>query len=91
MSSPRFLLQYCSFYAVHAAFQLGQLVVVGGKQSLAAKALGGVCNVLHYGAGNTHTVKGGSAAADLVQHHKAFGGGIFRISATSVISTIKVD
>ena len=53
-------------------------MVVGGKQSLAAKALGGVCNVLHYGAGNAHTVKGGSAAADLVQHHKAFGGGIFQ-------------
>ena len=66
------------FYALHGAFQLGQLVVVGGEQGLAAQPLGGVCDMLHHGAGNAHAVKGRGAAADLVQHHKTFGGGIFQ-------------
>ena len=34
--------------------------------------------MLHHGAGNAHAVKGGGAAADLVQHHKAFCGGVFQ-------------
>ena len=66
------------FYALHGAFQLGQLVVVGGEQGLAAQPLGGVCDMLHHGAGDAHAVKGGGAAADLVQHHKTFGGGVFQ-------------
>ena len=53
-------------------------MVVGGEQGLAAQPLGGVCDMLHHGAGNAHAVKGRGAAADLVQHHKAFGGGVFQ-------------
>ena len=53
-------------------------MVVGGEQGLAAQPLGGVCDMLHYGAGNAHAVKGGGATTDLVQHHKAFGGGVFQ-------------
>ena len=34
--------------------------------------------MLHHGAGNAHAVKGGGAAADLVQHHKALSGGVFQ-------------
>ena len=66
------------FHALHGAFQLGQLVVVGGEQGLAAQSFGRVCDMLHHGAGNAHAVKGGGAAADLVQHHKALSGGVFQ-------------
>ena len=34
--------------------------------------------MLHHRTGDAHAVKGGGAAADLVQHHKASGGGIFQ-------------
>ncbi len=47
--------------------------------------------MLHHGAGNAHAVKGGGAAADLRPESQGFCGGIFQDSATSVISTIKVD
>ena len=66
------------FHAVQRLLQLGQFVVMGGKQRFAAQAVFLGRNMLHHSAGNAHAVKCRGSAADLVQNHKAFGGGLFQ-------------
>ena len=53
-----------------------QLVVMGGEEGLAAEALGRVGDVLHHGPGDAHAVESRGAAADLIQHDEALGGGV---------------
>ena len=65
-------------HALQNAFEVGQFVVVGGKQRLAAKPLGRVGDVLDHGAGNAHAVKCGRAAADLIQNDQTLCGGILQ-------------
>ena len=57
--------------------QHGELVVVGGKEGLAAQAAL-VGAVLHHGAGDGHAVVGAGAPADLVQNKQGAAGGVFQ-------------
>ena len=50
-------------------------MIVGCEQRLAANFPG---DVFHHGAGNAHAVKGGGSAADLVQNHQTFRGGVLQ-------------
>ena len=63
------------FYAVHAALQLAKFVIMGGKQRAGAQFFL-IGHIFQHRSGDGHAVKGGGAAADLVQDQQTPPGGV---------------
>ena len=63
---------------------------MGGEQGLGPQPLP-VGAVFQHRPGDGHAVIGGGAPADLVQDEQGAAGGVLQQSATSFISTMKVD
>ena len=79
------------FHAANLLLQLRQLMVMGCKQRLCSKLLF-IRHIFQHSPGNAHAVEGGGAPPDLVENQSGcLDVALLRISATSLISTIKVD
>ena len=64
--------------ALNGTFQIGQLVVVGGKERFAAQTFFRVGDMLDNGSGDAHAVKSRRTTANFVQNDQALRGGIFQ-------------
>ena len=62
-------------HIVHLAFQLRQLMVVGGKKCLGAEDLA-VADMFDHRPGDAQPVEGRRSSSDLVQHEQAVRGGV---------------
>ncbi len=74
--------------AAAGAFEVGELVVVGGKEGAAADF---VMEVFRDTPGDGQAVECGGAAPDFVENHEAAAVALLRMFAVSFISTMKVD